>query len=529
MSIKRRTIKSVVSLLMVLMMVIAMVAMAVVPAGASEDDVRAAANGVLHMTAYLDGQAMWTGSCFLINNDTIITANHCVHLSEEWYKEYYKSYGANSAEFNKLLTYTVTIARDFTIPMTVINSSENMDFAIMRLSQPINNRKALALRNSENVKAAERAYAIGFPGAKDSGTATYQYYNEKDIAFESGTVNRTQYTENIITDAPYFELHCDVIALTGNTYSSGSSGGPVVDADGNVIGVCSTKDPNETTCYATAISQVREVLDAIGIKYIDADGVVPPTIPPVTEKPTDPNNPGTTEPPVITPPANSGDTSTEVTNTDTTTEKSSDSSKTIIIVAIIALVVILIVVIIVIIVVNGKKKNNNNNNGPKGGTPNMPMPPTMPQQPQRPMTPPYAQPYSRPQMPQGMAPTVPSNEGAGETSVLNEGVGETTVLGQQATGFALIRKSSGERIGINKPEFVIGKERRRVDYCIADNSSVSRTHAKVRVRSGVCYISDLGSTNCTYVNGSKLAPNQEVALRNGDKIKIADEEFDFIG
>ena len=142
------------------------------------------------------------------------------------------------------------------------------------------------------------------------------------------------------------------------------------------------------------------------------------------------------------------------------------------------------------------------------------------------MAPPYAQPYR----PQGAAPTIPSSEGAGETSVLSEGAGETSVLGGgHATGFSLIRKSNTEKISINKPEFVIGKERRRVDYCIADNSSVSRTHAKLRVRSGVCYISDLGSTNCTYVNGAKLAPNQEVALKNGDKIKISDEEFDFIG
>lgn len=526
MSINRRTTKRIVSMLLALILVVGMMAMAVIPAGASEDDVRAAANGVLHMTAYIDGQAQWTGTCFLINNDTILTANHCVHLSEAEYKAYYNAYGANAQEVNKLLTYTVTIARDFTIPMTPIRSSENMDFALMRLSQPINNRKALALRNSENVKAAERAYSIGFPGAKESATATYQYYNEKDIAFEAGTVNRTQYTENINMDGAY-ELHCDVIALSGNTYSSGNSGGPVVDGDGNVIGISSGS--TESTCYATAISQVIEVLDALGIKYTPA-GSVPDPDPVIPDPPEPPSETNTLAPPV--PSDNNGGGTITVNPTDTgkddkDSSKDSDSTKMIIIIAIIALVVILIVVIVIVLVVNNKKKNNNN--GPKGGAPSMPMPPTMPPQQQRPATLPYAQPYSRPQMPQGAAPTVPSNDGAGETSVLSEGSGETTVLGQQATGFALIRKSNNERIVINKPEFVIGKERRRVDYCIADNSSVSRTHAKLRVRSGVCYVSDLGSTNCTYVNGAKLAPNQEVALKSGDKVKISDEEFSFIG
>ena len=93
----------------------------------------------------------------------------------------------------------------------------------------------------------------------------------------------------------------------------------------------------------------------------------------------------------------------------------------------------------------------------------------------------------------------------------------------------MIRKRNNEKISINKPEFIIGKERRRVDYCISDNNSISRAHAKIKVRAGRCYISDLGSTNCTYVNGVKLSPNQEVILSKGDKIKISDEEFEFLG
>ena len=113
--------------------------------------------------------------------------------------------------------------------------------------------------------------------------------------------------------------------------------------------------------------------------------------------------------------------------------------------------------------------------------------------------------------------------------MLNDGAGETTVLGNQNAGCTMIRKRNNEKISINKPEFIIGKERRRVDYCISDNNSISRAHAKIKVRAGRCYISDLGSTNCTYVNGVNLSPNQEVILSKGDKIKISDEEFEFLG
>ena len=166
-----------------------------------------------------------------------------------------------------------------------------------------------------------------------------------------------------------------------------------------------------------------------------------------------------------------------------------------------------------------------------------PMNPSQPQAPQMgagpapggfaPLQPPQFQ--NRPPMSMGASPTIMNNEGAGETSVLNSGEGETTVLGNQSTGFFLVRKSNGERININKPEFIIGKERRRVDYCISDNGSISRTHAKLRIRADRCYISDLGSTNCTFVNGSKISPNQEVVLSKGDEISISDEKFEFIG
>jgi pSer/pThr/pTyr-binding forkhead associated (FHA) protein len=40
-----------------------------------------------------------------------------------------------------------------------------------------------------------------------------------------------------------------------------------------------------------------------------------------------------------------------------------------------------------------------------------------------------------------------------------------------------------------------------------ENRFVSRRHFRVRLESDVFYISDLGSTNGTYLNDSKLNPN----------------------
>ena len=56
------------------------------------------------------------------------------------------------------------------------------------------------------------------------------------------------------------------------------------------------------------------------------------------------------------------------------------------------------------------------------------------------------------------------------------------------------------------------------------NRFVSRRHFQVRFDSDVFYISDLGSTNGTYLNGSRLDPNQEQILRDGDRVGLGVDE-----
>ena len=57
-----------------------------------------------------------------------------------------------------------------------------------------------------------------------------------------------------------------------------------------------------------------------------------------------------------------------------------------------------------------------------------------------------------------------------------------------------------------------------------ENRFVSRRHFQVRFESDVFYISDLGSTNGTYLNGSKLNPNEEQILRDGDMVGLGVDE-----
>lgn len=123
------------------------------------------------------------------------------------------------------------------------------------------------------------------------------------------------------------------------------------------------------------------------------------------------------------------------------------------------------------------------------------------------------------------------NMNFGETTVLTQAAAETTVLAANMTGAELkpyiLRKKNNQKAFINKNEFRIGKEVNYVDFCIMDNSAVSRSHADIITRNGAYFIRDNNSLNHTFLDGRQLQGGVEVQLENGVKFKLADEDFEF--
>lgn len=444
--------------------------------------------------------AVWSsGTCFLINSTTAISCAHIFDpsINTDLAKKMTEAYGPDHVfDTKNVKSYQILVNGGVPVNASLRKINKTADYSVIKLDETVA-RPTVTLGFSKDLKITQQIYTLGFPSTvanlQDSRT-----YTTEQVTITGSTISNISTTNGV-----------DYITHNANI-SNGNSGGPLVDENGHVIGINLYKT-NDDYFLAAAIDQVAALLDDLDIEYTRIDDRTEPTTKggeePTTIKATEaPTEPVTTEPAPVP-----------------------DNGKTIIIIAIAVIAAIIVAVIVVIIVLNSKKKKNQPkpptgggtvapgpmSNGPQGGAP-------------RPSQPPYGgnQQYNR--SPQS-APTAPSNEGAGETSVLNDGAGETTVLGVQSAGYAMIRKRNNEKITINKPEFLIGKERRRVDYCISDNNSVSRAHAKIKVRAGRCYIADLGSTNCTFVNGVKLSPNQEVILSKGDVIKISDEEFEFMG
>lgn len=453
-----------------------------------------------------------SGSCFLINSTTALSCAHIFTLDAD-FTAYAKSlYGeGHKVEEKNIKRYEVLVNGGVPVNVTLRKVNENADYSIIKIDETIS-RPTVTLGHSGSLNTTQEIYTLGYPTTLTSKQDS-KVYSIDMVSVTNSTISNLS-NEN------------GVDLITHNAImSDGNSGGPLVDVDGNVIGINLSKNAENDYFNAAGIDQVVALLDDLDIEYTrsDDDSIIEETDP---EPAPEPETQVITEAPAtedVQPVAELG----SLDNNNSDNNGGLDATKLIIIIAI-AVLVVIVAVIVMIILLSNKKKSAEKVATPQRGSTVMPGPGVPPQVAPRPSQPPYGQPYNRPVTPPSSA-TVPSNEGAGETSVLNDGAGETTVLGNQSTGFTMIRKRNNEKININKPEYVIGKERRRVDYCISDNNSISRVHAKIKVRAGRCYIADLGSTNCTYVNGSKLSPNQEVILSKGDQIKVSDEEFEFLG
>lgn len=96
-----------------------------------------------------------------------------------------------------------------------------------------------------------------------------------------------------------------------------------------------------------------------------------------------------------------------------------------------------------------------------------------------------------------------------------------TIIDVPKTGDTIVIESGagrGNSIDLPANDIVIGRD--FSNYIVVDDGKVSGNHAKLLFNSGAWVITDLGSTNGTFVNGGKVVGQQQ--LSNGDKIKIGD-------
>lgn len=80
---------------------------------------------------------------------------------------------------------------------------------------------------------------------------------------------------------------------------------------------------------------------------------------------------------------------------------------------------------------------------------------------------------------------------------------------------------------ITKPEFTIGKKVELVDGVISSNATISRIHCKIIFKEGNYYISDMGSANGTFINGTRIKEFTELQISENDQIELSNYKFKF--
>ena len=539
--------------LLVLMAAMCMVIGMALPVQAAEGDEAGSAvtattedpaNGILQvMLAYEDDGGQRTyftgGTCFLVNEEYVVTNKHIFDLDVvdsatglTTRDIIMATLGLDELPDNDPhLKLFVFANRDTNVEATVHENAQSdvLDFAALQLSEKIYGRQPLVLGDSDSIAQRDNVYAYGFPADSISNK---NFNTKDDVSISSGIVSKVTVTGSV-----------DIIEHTAQL-NNGNSGGPLLNEAGEVVGI--NEFIVDQKNYSIQINAIKEILDTWGIPYTPGGPSPQPTeltvedlqakidtakalsLDGYTEESVKAFQDAIAEAESVAA-GNPDSAAIESAINDLSAAQSgliksepepepepAEGPNWFLIGGIIAIVVIVIVVVVIIIVVvNGNKKKKAKQ-----------VPPVQPKavppvQPVQPNTPPVS-----PVQPGGY-PTMPQDDGAGETTLLDSGAGETTLLGGGMGGAYLIRKKNGEKIPITSQNFAIGKERRRVNYCISDNTSVSRYHVVIMKKGSDYYAADQKSSNFTFVNGVQLSPYQETLLTDRSTLKLSDEEFEF--
>lgn len=482
-----------------------------------------------------------SGSGIVINNNTVLTNQHVVRMSDKNLEKAKKLVGSSADDKLSRDQITVGIVKqdDVLINADIAQESEEKDFALLTL-QEATERTPAVLGSSSMAVVAENVVAIGYPTTKPFSKEGAQLFASSDVNLVAGTIS---------------EVGTGIIKVSG-TISSGNSGGALVSADtGEIIGLL-VYDKNDTKKECFKVLPIDDIKNPYlsGTTYND-NSVTPTTEEVIEEPPVEQEvdktklNQAIESASVLRREEYTSDSylymhtylqqAQQIQLNEKATQEEVDKAQeellasmqelvaeegtnwTLIIgIIVAAVVVITIVVVVVVILVKKNKKEKEKQQFKVVSGSDMPV---------------FGQSEFNSNMAQQAAGQERVPQGTNQaTTVLNmagtnKSNNATTVLNVSGplVNAYLVRKKNGEKRRIDSIEFTVGKDETKVNYYIGDNETISRCHMKI-VKKGVhYYIVDLGSTNYTYLNGAIIPPNQEMAIKDKDSIKISDEEFTF--
>ncbi len=123
--------------------------------------------------------------------------------------------------------------------------------------------------------------------------------------------------------------------------------------------------------------------------------------------------------------------------------------------------------------------------------------------------------------PRSAPPPIPGGRSPGQSMPPIPGGGYNGGVSAQGATLSIIYQ--GEKVGVSKDRFVIGRGKQSSDLTLKD-PNVSRQHAMIEYQNGVYFMVDMGSTNGVEYNGQRIARKQ---IAEGDVFRICDHDLRF--
>lgn len=172
-----------------------------------------------------------------------------------------------------LLTGEITLDNSQLIPCEVVYSGEEYpDMAIIRAAEPFVGRTSLPIRlPSEEKDRGRIVYALGYPGVNDGTNLNFDNLSLpypadiEDVSITSGVFS---HMAEMKTLGGFVHIETDARMNHGN------SGGPLIDENGNVIGIntYTFTDGGVASFYAVSSQYIVSKCDELGIPYRIAGG-----------------------------------------------------------------------------------------------------------------------------------------------------------------------------------------------------------------------------------------------------------------
>lgn len=392
------------------------------------------------------------GSGFLVCNDekgTVIVTNHSILESSRQEKEEYCAANGIAMENEQMMDVVRIVVRDdVTVEAAVVADSEEWNFSILSAGQVVGEKVPLELGDNSRLMVGDVVYALGYPD------------NPENLGF---TAADAEIYQGNIQDKEAGQAGKSYLQHSARV-SEGNAGGPLLDADGYVVGI-NCKEYSKAGSgrqFSIPVNAVSEVLDNFGIGYDSREE-----------------------------------------------DELARNRKWHIITYILAGLILLLAGWLIAILVLNRRDKAKSETGEKEAKEKEPV-----------------QEISEEFYVSGNIEIQEQDETVVlPVSQDKKMIKSSGGFLRRTTDLKIIQIRTGRTVVMDKPEFMIGKSRELADFPVMENSAVSRRHAIICWREDEYFICDLGSSNGTYLQGERLSEGNPVKLKDGELVMLADEEF----